>query len=90
MIIPKNPNEKKFDFWTKTMDYLLRKMSIFLAPFKTCIFWSKIFLFCQEYRKKKFFSDLITPKKNQMKRNSIFGQKPWIIPLGKRLFLSTF
>ena len=29
MIIPKNPNEKKFDFWTKTMDYLLRKMSIF-------------------------------------------------------------
>ena len=29
MIIPKNPNEKKFDFWTKTMDNPLRKMPIF-------------------------------------------------------------
>ena len=63
MIIPKNPNEKKFNFWTKTMDYPLRKMSIFLAPFKTLIFWSKIILFYQEYRKKRFFSDLITPNK---------------------------
>ena len=63
LIIPKNPNEKKFNFWTKTMDYPLRKMSIFLAPFKTLIFWSKIILFYQEYRKKRFFSDLITPNK---------------------------
>ena len=50
MIVQKNPNEKKFDFWTKTMDYPHRKMSIFLAPFKTLIFWSKIILFYQEYR----------------------------------------
>ena len=29
MIVQKNPNEKKFDFWAKSMDYPLRKMSIF-------------------------------------------------------------
>ena len=29
LISPKNTNKKKFDFWTKTMDYPPRKMSLF-------------------------------------------------------------
>ena len=31
LIIPKNPNEKKFHFWTIPEDYPLRKMSIFFV-----------------------------------------------------------
>ena len=41
LIVPKNPEEKKFKFSTKTMDYPLKKMIIFLALFKALIFWSK-------------------------------------------------
>ena len=66
--------KKKFQFSTKTMDYPLRKMSIFLALFKTLIFRSKNHFFYPEY-KKTLFSDLITPKKPNEK-SSIFGQKP--------------
>ena len=38
MIVQKNPNEKKFDFSTKTMDYPLRKMSIFWHFLKRLLF----------------------------------------------------
>ena len=85
LIIPKNPNEKKFDFWTKTMDYPLRKMSIFLAPFKTLTFWSKIILFYQEYRKERFFLTWLN-QKNLHEKSSIFGQKPWTNPSEKCCF----
>ena len=57
----------------------------FLTLFRTLIFWSKNILFYPEY-KKALFSDLITPKKTQMKRSSIFGQKPWTNPLEKCCF----
>ena len=34
LISPKNTNKKKFDFWTKTMDYPPRTMSIFFDLLK--------------------------------------------------------
>ena len=34
LISPKNTNKKKFDFWTKTMDYPPRKMSLFFDLLK--------------------------------------------------------
>ena len=34
LIIPTNPNKKKFDFWTITEDYSLRKMPIFFDLLK--------------------------------------------------------
>ena len=77
LICPKNRNEKNFDCWAKTEDYPLRKMSIFLDlsfGSRNLSFLSKIW--------KKMFSDLIIPK-TKMKRNSIFGQKPWTNPLEK-------
>ena len=43
LISPKNTNKKNFDFWTKTMDYPLRKMSIFFRLFKTLDVWSRFF-----------------------------------------------
>ena len=43
LISPKNTNKKNFDFWTKTMDYPLRKMSMFFRLFKTLVVWSKNF-----------------------------------------------
>ena len=48
------------------------------------MFWSKIILFCQEYRK-KVFSDMITPK-NPNEKSSIFEQKPYTNPSEKCCF----
>ena len=50
---------------------------------------SKVILFYQEYIKKVSFLSWLH-QKTQMKKSSIFGQKPWIIPLGKCLFLAPF
>ena len=62
------------------MDYPLTIMSIFWHFLKRYFSGLEIFLFYPKYEK-KMFSDLIIPK-TKMKRNSIFGQKPW--PLEKR------
>ena len=51
MIILKNPNEKKFEFWTKTMDYPLGKCPFFRL-FKTLVFWSRIYFFLSRISKK--------------------------------------
>ena len=54
----------------------------FFAFFKTSISWSKnAFFFFPEYQK-MIFSDSMT-------KSSIFGQKRWIIPLGKCRFFGT-
>ena len=53
----------------------------FLALFKTLLFGSRNLSFLSKIWK-KMFSDLIIPK-TKMKRNSIFGQKPWSNPLEK-------
>ena len=53
----------------------------FLALFKTLLFGSRNLSFLSKIWK-KMFSDLIIPK-TKMKRNSIFGQKPWTNPLEK-------
>ena len=58
------------------------------ALFKTLYCWSKNSSFYPEYQK-TIFSDLISPK-NTIRKISIFGQKPWIIPLEKCPFFSTF
>ena len=54
LISPKNTNKKNFDFWTKTMDYPLRKMSIFFRLFKTLVVWPRIF-FLTRISKKDLF-----------------------------------
>ena len=84
MIVQKNPNEKKFDFWTKSMDYALRKMSIFGQLLKRYFCGLKIILFYLKYQK-TIFSDLIIPK-NPNEKKFDFRTKTMIIPLGKCLF----
>lgn len=62
----KNTDEKKFDFWTKSMELPLRKLSIFLAFLKSLIFWSKKYLFISRW-KKKFYLDKnhrLSPQEN--------------------------
>ena len=81
LIIPKKPNEKRFDFWTKTMDYPLTIMSIFWHFLKRYFSGLEIFLFYPKYEKKSFLTWSF--QKTQMKRNPIFGQKPWTKPLEK-------
>ena len=83
LISPKNTNKKNFDFWTKTMDYPLRKMSIFFRLFKTLVVWSRIF-FYPEYQK-TIFSNIITSK-TLVRKSLNFGQKPWTNLLGKGRF----
>ena len=63
----------------------LKKCLFFLAPFKTLIFWCKIILFYQEYRKKRLFLTWLH-QKNLHEKSSIFGQKPWTNPSEKRCF----
>ena len=73
LIIPKNPNEKKFDVSTQTMDYLLRKMTIFWQFFKYWFSGLKIILFYPEYQK-TIFSDFISQNKRN-KKNFDFWTK---------------
>ena len=49
LISPKNTNKKKFDFWTKTMDYPPRENFHFL------VFWSKIYLFLSRISRNDLF-----------------------------------
>ena len=51
------------------------------ALFKTTFFWSKKSFFFYPQHQKTIFSDLISPKKKQLRKISIFGQKPWILAL---------
>ena len=83
LISPKNTNKKNFDFWTKTMDYPLRKMFIFFRLFKTLDVWSRFF-FYPEYQK-TIFSNIITSK-TLVRKSLNFGQKPWTNLLGKGRF----
>ena len=57
---------------------------------KLHFFWSKKSFFFYPQHQKTIFSDLISPKKKQLRKISIFGQKPWIIPLGKWPFFLPF
>ena len=82
--LQKNTNKKNFDFWTKTMVYPLRKMSIFFRLFKTLDVWSRIFFFNPEYQK-TIFSNIITSK-TLVRKSLNFGQKPWTNLLGKGRF----
>ena len=83
LISPKNTNKKNFDFWTKTMDYPLRKMSIFFRLFKTLVVWWGFF-FYPEYQK-TIFSNIITSK-TRVRKSLNFGQKPCTNLLGKGRF----
>ena len=52
------------------------------ALFKTLFFWSKNYsIFLQNIKKQYFLTWFL--QKIQIRKISIFGQKPWIIPFGK-------
>ena len=74
MISPKNTNKKNFDFWTKTMDYPLRKVAIFFDLLKLQFSDLKFVLFYPEY-KETIVSNIITSK-TLMRKSLNFGQKP--------------
>ena len=84
LIIPKNPNEKKFYFWAKTEDYPLRKLTIIFDLLKLQFSGLKFILFDPEYQE-TIFPNIITSK--TLIRNSLtFGPKPWNNLLGKDRF----
>ena len=70
------------------MDYPIWKLSMF-CTLKTLFLESKNHSFYPEYQK-TIFSDLISPKKTKTRKILIFGQKRWIIPLGKCLCFEVF
>ena len=53
---------------------------LFLAPFKTLTFWSKIILVCQEYRKKSVFVWVDNTKKIQMKKVRLLDKNHGLTP----------
>ena len=53
---PKNTTKKNFDFWTKTMDYPLRKMSLFFDFLKLWFSGLKFILFNQNIKKRSFIT----------------------------------
>ena len=53
-----------------------------LALFKTLFFWSKNYSFFLQNIQKQYILTWFL-QKIQIRKISIFGQKPWIIPLGK-------
>ena len=102
LISPKNTNKKNFDFWTKTMDYPLRKMSIldkncWFSPLENLTVLHFLKLYFSSLKILLFFSRISKNnisdwflQKIQIRKISIFGQKPWIIPLGKCPFFFDF
>ena len=86
LISPKNTKKKNFDFGTKTMDYPLKKMSLFFEFLKICFSALKFILFYPEYQK-TIFSDLISPK-NPRKKNFDFWPKKMEYPLTKMTIFS--
>ena len=59
------------------------------ALFKTLFFWSKNYsFFLQNIQKQSILTCFL--QKIQIRKISIFGQKPWIIPLGKCPFFVDF
>ena len=81
MISPKNTNTKNFDFWTKPMAYPLRKMSFFLALFKTLNIWSKNHSFLSKIWKLSFLTWLYQKKTDEKKFD--FWTKTMDYPLRK-------
>ena len=77
LIIPINPNKKKLDFWTITED-------LFFRPFKTLVFWSKIYSFLSRIPRNDLFEHNFF--KTLMRKSFNFGQKPWTNLLGKGRF----
>ena len=67
LISLKNTNKKNFDFWTKTMDYPLRKMAIFFRPFKTLVFWCKIYSFLSRIPRNDLFEHNFFKNTNEKK-----------------------
>ena len=61
LISPKNTNKKKFDFWTKTMDYPPWKMFLFFDFLKLKFSGLKFILFYLEYQE-TIFSNIILQK----------------------------
>ena len=83
LITPRKKTQiKKFDFWTKTMDQALKKMSC-LALCRTIIFWSKTHSFLSKIISKNNLHSLVFSQKKWIKKSLMFGHKPWNIPFGK-------
>ena len=81
MIFVKNAEKKKFDFWTKSMDQPLTKMSIFWPLLKVQFFYLKMIVCYLKYPK-TIFSDIISVK-NSDKRKLDFWTKSMDLPFWK-------
>ena len=80
---------KSLNFGQKLWTNLALGKGRFLAFFKTSISWSKNAVFFFPEYQNMIFSDSILQKR-RMTKSSIFGQKRWVIPLGKCRFFGTF
>ena len=76
-LLQKNTNKKNVDFWTKTMDYPLSKISIIFDFLKPKFSGLKLILFYPEYQE--------TSSKHYEKKFE-FWEKPWTNLLGKDRF----
>ena len=84
LISPKNTNKKNFYFWTKTMDYPLRKMSIFFDFLKLQFSGLELFFLSRISRNDLFEHNQF---KNTSEKNFQFWAKtPWTNLLGKGRF----
>ena len=90
LICPKNTDDKKVDFFTKTIDLPLWKISIFCTFLKLSFSGPKRILFYPEHQK-TIFSCLICPPKNIVHDKKLdFWQNPWTNPFGKFRFTGVF
>ena len=78
---------KNFDFLTKTLDWTLWKISLFLKFLKSHFSGLERIHFYPEY--KTSFLAWVAPK-TQMVKSSIFWQKPWRNPVGRFRFFGIF
>ena len=87
IISVKNSDKRKFDFWTKSMDYPFKKCPFFGHCFNF-VFWSFNDCFRFKYPK-RIFSDIVSVK-NSDNRNFDFWTKSRINPFGKCPFYGPF
>ena len=78
----KETYQKKVDFLTKTMNYPLCKMSIFLEFFRSFVLWSKKHSFLSRISK-NISLWLFFAQKKHMRKRSMFWQKPLTNPFAK-------
>ena len=87
--LQKTQIRKNFDFWTKSMDYPLRKMSLLFRDFNTVVLRSKSYSFLSKISWNDFFNTISL--KTLMRKSLNFGQKAYTNFVGKKIdFLVLF